>query len=226
MTQLIELDLLMGDPNNWPAAVFAGLNVPKGLLPPSWRRWGAIRLAKQWGSDHGLVFADKSLRVHYHRHVHQFPQNVFDIAVAGAPELVRGSQLPVRLSPVTFRQYYEKGIELGYIALSQLTERVKAAQEKGDIISTDLLLKLADVGTKLATNAASLEMRGFELMRNKDDEMEGFRAGSMPIPSPRMGHHRVRVIDGVARPVVDEGRADRREFNERAELEGNTTLPA
>jgi hypothetical protein len=36
---------------------------------------------------------------------------------------------------------------------------------------------------------------------------------------------RVRVIEGETRAVVDRGRADRQEYNERARQEGSPLLP-
>lgn len=236
MAELGELNLLMGDPKNWPVNWAGPLvdSVPRGLIPPQWRLWGAIRLAKAWAADHrcddhpnGHKFHDKTLRVHYHRHVYQLPENVLDVVATGAQGQGNNTRLPdlVR-NPMDFRRYMAKGLEVGYFALDEMHRRVAAALEDGEDVPDSLLLKLADMGQRIASSQASLVLRGMQVDRDRDAEIEGFRAGAEGLPSPRYGHSRIRTIEGVTRPVVDEGRADRNDFNERSRAEGGPTLPA
>jgi hypothetical protein len=226
---LLELNLILADPNQWPKTIFEGIKLPRGALPPGYRLWGAVRMGRQYLVEHGIAVNLKSLKSHYTRHVVQVPASAGDIVQSAmlAETEVRKNEVPaVRFTPATFANYYAKGIELGQKGLQLLLNRIQKLEEKGDDVPTELLLKAADIGTKLATSAASLRTRGLELEREQEEEIEGFRAGSMALPGPDMHGTRVRVIDGEARPVTDRGRADRREYNERAEQEGLPTLPA
>lgn len=226
--QLLALNLILADPNQWPKTIFEGIKLPKGALPAGYRLWGAMRMAQEWVKEQGLVINEKALRKHYNNHVVQVPASATHFAEQGMISAAdsRLARPDLGMTPVRFRDFYSKGVELGQKGLNLLLAKIEKMQQEDKDVPVDLLLKAAEIGTKLATSAAQLEMRGFELERHREEETEGFRAGSMPLPSDRLGHHRIRVIEGVARPVTDEGRADRREYNERAEEEGQATLPA
>jgi hypothetical protein len=226
--QLLALNLILADPTQWPKTIFAGIKLPKGALPPGYRLWGALRMGQEFCREQGLVINDKALRKHYNNHVVQVPASATHFAEQGmvAAQDSKLARPDLGLTPIRFRDFYSKGVELGQRGLELLLDKIEAIEKKKGEVPVDLMLKAAEIGTKLATSAAQLEMRGFELERHREEETEGFRAGSMPLPSERMGHHRIRVIEGVARPVADEGRSDRRDYNERAEEEGQATLPA
>lgn len=226
---LIELNLLLADPRYWPRTVFEGIDLPKGLMPPRYRLWGAAKLGEEWLKEHGYSVNRVALRRHINRHVPWTGADLSDPVVQGAMveannHLVNGA--PATITAANFRRYYDKGIAVGERGLDLLLRKVEEAEKNGVELPTDLLLKLADLGAKLASSAANLAVKGVELERNKEQEIEGFRAGAGPLPSRPAKHHRIHVIEGEARPVVDEGRADRREHNERAREEGGVELPA
>jgi hypothetical protein len=226
---LIELNLLIADPKHWPRNTFEGLKLPSGVMRPRYRLWGAARVAEEWLKEHDYwPFARTTLRMHINRHVPWTAEDLSTPAVQAALAEADSklALTPVGLNPVNFKRYYEAGIALGAKAIELLTEKVAEAQRNNVELPTDLLLKLADQGSKLAASAAALSVKGYELSHDKEEELEGFRSGSAPIPLRASKHHTITVIDGEARPVTDEGRGDRRDYNARAREEGGTELPA
>lgn len=117
-------------------------------------------------------------------------------------------------------------IGLGVWALGVLQERMLAklaayqADPENNEPPTDTeLWRLADAGQKMAGMVARSKVNV------APPDLSGFRAGATGLPSQRMGHSRLRVVDGERRPVKDEGRADRKHYNKRARQEGGPLLP-
>lgn len=226
---LIELDLLMGDAARWPSTVWGIFKPPKGHLTPASQRFGAISMARQFLEPKGYEFTDKQLRNHYRYDVVVVASSVEDLVNRGLIEA--GSRKPGamtttadKIDAAAFLTYFDKGIKLGNRALELLEARVDKMVAENQEIPLSMLKMLAEYGLKLSTTQAQIKARGMTL-GEVDDEDEGFRAGS-GVPSHRIGHARIRVIDGEARPVADEGPADRAHYNEGAEQEARTKLPA
>lgn len=142
---------------------------------------------------------------------------------------------PEPAGAVALTSYYAEAISLGRKALAKLAERLDDAD---DPLTPAELLAVANLGGRYASSAALLRQRGASPLPGDEgfvppaeaetpllsDPMDGFLAGSAPAPSKRMGHSRVRVVEGVARPVADEGPKDRARYNERADQEGSPRL--
>ena len=223
--QSLELDAFIADPAQWPKAIFAGWKLPPGPLPGNFRAWGSVKVAMEWCESRGYTFSRKVIERHVVEHVPILPFSTDDFATRGAETPGKPSpQLPTNV--ISYMQVYQRGLSIGYKAIEQLEKRIDALVAEGKPVSMDLLLRLADLGTKLATSQASIVARGAAMNNDRDDEIEGFRSGSAPLPSQRFGSSRIRVIEGQARPIIDEGPADRRAYNERARQEGSPTLPA
>lgn len=221
----LELDIMLADPKRWPKAIFEGWQLPPGPMPMSMRSWGGIKVGLEWCRSRGFEFTSSQMNRHYREHVPIVPYTPDDFVAKGAETAKTG--LPaVPDDPITYMQVYQNGLRVGNRALDLLQRRVDELIADDKDVPTQLLLKLADLGTKLATSQASIMARGMDLSRQQDDEIEGFRAGSAPLPSERLGHHRIRVIEGEPRPVADQGPADRAKYNERAKQEGSPTLPS
>lgn len=220
----LELDTFLADPKQWPKAVFDGWKLPPGQLPSTFRSWGAVKLGMEWCASRGIEVTKRTMASHYRDHVPIVPYSPEDFAQRALDHRAEGERtLPTNV--ISYQEVYQKGLTIGHKAIDMLEQRIDALAAKGEHIPTDLLLKLADLGTKLATSQASIMARGLDLSRQKDDEIEGFRSGSMPLPSQRFGHSRVRVVDGVSQPVHDEGPADRAEYSARAREQGSIELP-
>lgn len=110
-------------------------------------------------------------------------------------------------------------IGLGVWALGVLQERMLDKIAAGEEVSEHDLWRLADAGQKMAGMVARSKLN------IAPPDLSGFRAGASGLPSPRMGGHRVRTVEGERRPVKDEGRADRKHYNARARQEGGPLLP-
>jgi len=231
--QLLEVDLLLADPAKWPKTVFEGWKLPAGTPMGTMRTWGAVQMGLAWFRDHGIPCDKGKMQRHYELHVPILPLNPDDFVVRGiadtphptGPAAVEKRVVPT--NPTAYIELYQKGIEVGTRALDLLLARVEAMVAHGDIPPTDLLMQMGNLGAKLATSQAGIVSRGFDLARQKEEEMEGFRSGSAPeVESLRFGDYRIHVIEGEARAVVDRGRADRRKYNEKARQDGSPTLPA
>lgn len=218
----LELDLLMGDPTRWPGAIMAVWDRPAGgpELPPVMREWGALEVGVQWLNEHGYGdIANKAVvRNHYERHVTLIPSDA-QIVAAGAD----GEKVPdPRIDPLAYLRFYMKGIEVGRKGLELLAKHVEDLQEKNLPVPLSLIKMMVDAGAKLAVSQAQIKARE-KSQPELGDEDDDFRGGGNP-PGPRFGHTRIREVDGETRPVHDEGPADRRHFNERADQEGTTRL--
>jgi len=225
---LVELDLLMGDAGRWPATVWGIFKPPKGRMTPARQRFGAVEMGRAWLVDHGHSFSDRIIRNHYRYDVTVIAASVEDLVNRGLIE--RGSNRTDGLAltadsidPKAFLTYFDRGIKLGNRSLELLEKRVEDLVNRKEDVPFTLLRALAELGSKLATTQATIRARGLRWDDDGDEE-EGFRVGASPPPSARIGHHRVRVIDGAARPVADQGPADRAHFNARAREEGSPEL--
>lgn len=231
---LIDLDLLMGDASRWPSSVWGIFNPPKGQLTAGYQRFGAMEMGRRFLAERGYTgIPDVSLRKHYRYDVVVVASSPEDLVNKGLIEAgdTRESMpsLPdlERLDPRAFLTYFNRGIQLGNRGLELIAERIEKMILAGEDPPLSLLTKVAEMGGKLATTQAVLRARGLQV-GDSDDADEGFRAGSDPdgLPSQRLGHHRIRTIDGQARPVVDMGAADRARYNEGAAEDGSPRLPA
>lgn len=228
---VLDLNLLLADPSRWPRAIFAGWKVPAGSLPATMRTWGAIEVGLQFMADQGMTdVTRRQMQAHYERHVPLLPDTPDDLALRGVaaddPQATTPRHL-VPVNPTTYQEAYQKGLALGGKAMDMMIARLQEAEDAGDVIPMRTLMDLAQLGAKFATSQAGIVAKGIDINREKEEELEGFRQGVVPDgASPRFGDHRIHVIDGEARPVVDRGRADRQAYNARAEQDGSPKLPA
>lgn len=222
--QQLELDTLLADPTRWPKAIFEGWKLPPGSLPATMRSWGAVRLGIAWFEERSIPISKRQMQFHYEQHVPIIPYTPDDVVARATPPDAAGRTI-VPASPTTYLEVYQKGLAVGSRALDLLMHKVEAMVAHGDTVPTDLLMQLGNLGVKLATSQAGIISRGFDMARQKEEEMAGFRVGANGEVSPRMQSTRVRVIEGETRAVVDRGRADRQEYNERARQEGSPLLP-
>lgn len=224
----LEMDAFLADPSQWPKAIFAGWDLKPGALPSNFRAWGAVKLGLEWAASRDFTFTRRQMEMHVRDHVPVLASSPDDYANRAVDRADHGAsgRAMVPANAITYTDVYQKGLSIGYKAIEQLEKRIDDLVANDEKVPTDLLLKLADLGTKLATSQASILARGMDMTREKDEEIEGFRTGSAPLPSQRMGHSRVRVIDGESRPVHDEGPSDRHDYNEAAREQGSITLPS
>lgn len=233
LSDLVDLDLTMGDATRWPANVWGVFDKPKAPLSPRRQWYGGTQAGILWLKDHGYDdrFGPELVRKHYRYDVTVIAADTTELINKGiiAASDKRSKNLPApteKIDPTAYLSYFNRGIILGNRGLQILEQRVEDMIAKDEEVPLVLLLKIADIGTKLATTQAVLKTKGLA-MGDPDDSDEGFRAGSVDggIPSKRVGHQRVRVIEGEARPVTDEGPADREHFSERSVQEGGEGLP-
>lgn len=225
---LIELDLLMGDASRWPSTIWGIFDPPKGRLTPARTRWGSVEMGRIWLEEHGYKFSDRVIRTHYRYDVVVIAASVEDLIARGliAKGSRRHSEMTVQadaIDPKAFLTFFDRGIKLGNRGLELMAARLEELIEKKETVPFALLKEITAMGAKLATTQASIKARG-QTIDDAGDEEEGFRIGSTPPPSQRVGHNRVRVIEGEARPVADEGPKDREHYNARAREEGSPEL--
>lgn len=220
---LTELDLLLGDPRRWPANVWGIFETPKGpALPPSMKRWGAARLGQQWLIEHGYNFRGMRWRVakHYREDTPKLAVDPDELVELGL--LVRGGKASPNadINPLGYLEFYNEGIKAGKKGIELLMAHV-AKLEKDDLpIPLALIKLLVDVGGKLAVSQAVMKSRQPSQPELGDDD-DAFRINP---PGERIGHQRIRQIEGQSRPVRDEGPKDRGHYNARAEQEGSAKI--
>lgn len=229
---LTELDLLMGDAGRWPSTVWGIFDPPKGKPNALRLRFGARTMAQQFLAEHGYgPYSREIIDRHYRFDVPIVAADPVDLLnrgiIAAAAPTGPGKSLADRekekIDPGAFLTYFNRGIELGNRAFEVLAKRFEEMVTRGDEIPLSMLKMLIDSGGKLAITQAQLKKAGVDL--SGDDELEdGFRAGSGPV-GPRIHDHRVRTVDGVTRPIVDRGPADRERYSKRAREEGGEGLP-
>lgn len=222
---LIELDTLMGDPAAWPASVWGDtFKPPRGDLPPSYRRWGAVEMGAEWLAQHGIALDRQAIRRHYRYDVPKIGVTPEQLVTTGL--IVRGkTNIQVAtINPLAYLDYYNEGIQAGITGLRLIRKRIADLEAQGLEVPLALIKMAVEAGKGLAMSQASIKARGY--LFGEEDDDDGFRVGSAPEASPRIGDLRVRVIEGEARPVVDRGPADRVKYNERARQEGSPELPS
>lgn len=216
----LELDLMMGDPGRWPKAIWGVFDLPDGPnVPPVMREWGALEVGVAWLAENGWGDLNKAhVRNHYERHVTLIPQ---DMAAAGAATEGKATPDPVT-DPLAYLRFYVKGIEVGRKGLELLSRHVERILEKNPEaeIPLSLIKMMVDAGAKLAVSQAMIKSREKSVPDELGDEDDGFRAA----PGPKFEHTRIREVAGEARPVHDEGPADRARYNARADQEGGERI--
>lgn len=225
--QLLELDTVIGDPAAWPITVWTIFEPPKGGLPASYRRFGAVRMGRDWLDAHGFAdIRDGTLRRHVRYDVVHVARDASELASIGLIRQTRPKTLIPTMNTLdtgAFIRYFNAGILMGEAAARLMAERINAAVENGDEPDPKLVMKLADMGASFAKTQASLMAKGLKFGQGEDDD-DAFRGGEDTLPSERIGNHRVRLIDGERRVVKDEGPTDRAHFNKRAREEGTEEL--
>lgn len=227
--ELLELNSLLADPSLWPKNILADWIIPKGALPATIRQFGGIGTGMEWLADHGFpTVTRKAMEHHFNTHVVHIAKTDADTEQLGKMATIKGDPslaIIPQMRPNLFIDYYSQGIQLGVYALERLRADVIAVEEAGEKVPQRTLWQLAELGAKLAMSQAAMLARGSKI-EETGDEMAGFRAGEAPLPSQKFGDHRVRTIDGEARPVTDRGKADRDTYNKRAKQEGSPTFDA
>lgn len=224
--ELAELDALMGDPSAWPASLWPEMfEPPRGSLPASYRRFGAVEMGAAWLTEHGIAVERKDVRRHYRFDTPKIATTPEDLVATGliAKGKTAGTDVAT-LNPLAYLTYYNTGIEVGIAGLELLRDRIAQLKEAGKEVPVALIKMAIDAGSKLAMSQATIKAAG-KPFGDADDSDDGFMAGSAPAPGQRLGDHRIRVIDGEARPVRDTGPADRAAYSARARQEGSPTLP-
>lgn len=232
--RIIELDLLLSDPLRWPSTVWGIFPKPKGHLPASYRKYGAIEMGIAWCQANGYPQITKQMM---RRHVqYDVPVTSVDpnelverglIEAASKEDMERWEQGVI--DPLKYMQFYVRGIELGLQGLQLLAKHLAEAIESNSRIDPRLALEVAKLGARLAESQAAIVAAGrqFGPDQNEDD---GFRVGAAggenDLPSVNFGGVRVLTIDGERRPIKNRGRADRRRYNARAVQEAGPKLPA
>lgn len=230
---LVRLDLLAGDPARWPRTIWqdaglpgkGGWEPPKGLLPPRYRSWGQFKVASDWLARNGYEdLTENQIRGHL-KHIPMVARRPVELAETG---LVAGRPVPTPrpVDPNAYLAYYAKGVAAGIRGLELLERRIARLEERGEEVPLDLIKMMVDAGAKLATSQAQIRSRGVKMHEDNDDD--AFRRAASPEPegeATRVGHVRIRTVGGETRPIMDEGRADRTAYNERARKEGNPEIP-
>ncbi|HEY6056454.1 MAG TPA: hypothetical protein VIV06_00400 [Candidatus Limnocylindrales bacterium] len=229
--QLAELDTLMGDPVRWPPTVWGVFGKPQ-LLTAQRRQWGALTMGMAYLASIGLQVISKAVvQRHYRDHTPVIATSTDDLVSAGliAATLPYKPVPEVPTSPVRFLEYFAKGIEVGIKGLDLLRARIEAIEQapadahgnKPEVPMSLITLAISS-GSKLALAQASIRARGARL--DDDDDDDSFRGAGGEEPGQRIGHHRIRVIEGESRPIRDGGRADRDAYNRTAIEEGAPRL--
>lgn len=228
VNDLLELDALLADPLAWPTSIWGLFSPPKGgALPASYRRFGAQRAGRAWLDGHGHQgIGDNILRRHIRFDVAHVARDAADLVSVG---LIAASS-PVTRIPTNptldsgaYIRYFNSGIQMGSAAMTMLAERINKSIEEGKEPDTKLIMKLADMGAAFAKMQASLVAKGLKVGAEEDED-DAFRGDPDDLPSPRMGHSRVRTVNGERRPVHDEGPADRADYHARVAQEGGDLL--
>lgn len=225
--QLLELDTVIGDPAGWPITVWGLFEPPKGGLPASYRRFGAQRMGREWLDRHGFPdITDGWLRGHIRYDVAHVAHDASDLVKLGLIAKTK-TQTRIPTNPTidgaAFIRYFNAGIQMGEAAQRMLAERINAAIEAGEAADPKLVMKLADMGAAFARTQATLMAKGLKFGQDENED-DAFRGAKDDLPSPPMGHVRVRTINGERRPVLDRGPADRERHRKRAEQEGSEGL--
>ncbi len=201
--ELRDLDLLLADPGKWPATLWDAIGKPARMTPAA-RKFGQVEIGMAWLGSHNLLDIDRRMMLrHIKAHVVAVPR-MEDLFANAPPD---GALMLI--------EFMTKAIKAGNKALTQLIAKVESDPES---FSISQLLDVAEFAAKLADREGRKKADVPQLMEGGPTGFMGTR------PSQRVQHHRIREIDGVARPVVDEGPKDRAHYNERADQEGGPRL--
>lgn len=215
--------MLAQDPRRWPKDLWHPLKRPTQLNVKqlSWavRRLGEHWLANNAGADrlveHGGPVHPASIEAHYWNHIAAKPESIAILGVPIREERKRRSRVKLaELGPNTLDNIARLGLTIGQTSLQQLERHIRDHPEE---FSAAELMKFAELGLK-AADIKRVETPG-------DDGVEAFRQATKP-PQRAMPGMVAHEIEGKRRVVRDEGRADRRKYNERARQEGSPLLPA
>jgi hypothetical protein len=221
---LIELDLILADPLRWPATVWGSFTPPVGGLPSTYRRFGAMAMGEAWLAERHpeLGISKVQLRRHLEQDVPPQAADLDGLVARGLVSRGEGesASMPQKLDPLAYMRLFNKGILLAERSVDLMSQRIEHAEALGEEVPAAQLERLASLGIGLAKTQALIIAKG-QRIGEASDEDDGFRAKEA---SPRMGHSRVRQIEGENRPVHDEGQADRDHYNERARDEGSPTI--
>lgn len=209
---LAQFDDFLADPQKWPKTIWGLLGRPRKMTPAA-RRWGATEAGLWWLEKRHYTDVTKlELQRHYRQHV-----AIVETSLVAYAQAATGENPPT--GPDALLQFYEKGIQLGLRSFEAISNRIDMMEAAGEEVPLEILYPIAMMGARMATSAASLSKRNpLELPPQGNS---GFRRNP---PSQRMGHSRIRVIDGEAQPVHDEGPADREDYNARAAMEGQNPI--
>lgn len=227
--ELIELDLILGDPLRWPVTVWKGFSPPEGGLPASYRRFGAENMGREWLLANGFDINKQTLRSHIRYDVPLQSVDVDELIQRGLISLAApgpagdtGQTIGQPIDALAYITLYNEGIHLGIRAQGLIAARVDAIIKRGEEVPLALLKLMVEGGMKLAQSQAQIKAAGKPFGDDDPDEDDAFRGGDDI--SPRMGHSRIRTVDGEARPVADQGFADRQHYNDRAAQEGGDPI--
>lgn len=226
--ELVELDMLLADPLRWPKTVWGLFDAPKvsadGMLPVSYRRFGAMEMGTQWLMANGYDISRAILRKHFVNHVPVIHVSVDELVQRGLIKIDHQSRHSAQdiVDPTNFIRFYQLGVDIGLQGLELLQKRVAKMLDDGEEVPIALIKQIVDTGAKLAMSQAQLRTRGNVFEPDDGAEMDAFRGGDDV--SPRFAGVRVRTVEGEARPVADEGPTDRKRYNARARQEGSPEL--
>lgn len=222
--KLMELDAIIGDPAAWPITIWGIFEPPKGQLSASYRRHGATAMARDWLDREGIKWITmQTIRKHVRFDVVHIPRDASDLIQLGIVAEAGTQRTRIPTAPTidagAFIRYFNAGIQMGEAATRLLAERINAMIERGEEPDPKLVMKLADMGAAFARSQAALMARGLKFGEEEDDDA-AFMGSDEERPGPRIGHSRVKMVDGERRPVHDEGPADRAKHRKRREAEG------
>mgnify|MGYP001821540548 CR=1 FL=1 len=228
--ELVELDLLLSTPaEELDDKLFGDVGLPPPELPAEWRRFGAIRKCQVWLEERGHKFGRQTLVAHYNKHLTAVAIPSDSDRALQSGRLSDGSVAPMEPEPlkmaIEYHQYFRTGMQVGHKSLELILEKLNDTEKPP---TQTLILAAANLGAQLAKAQAAIVTKGMRFVLEDDGAIEGFMGGEddEDRPSPRFGSYRIREIEGVRRPVRDEGPADRAQYNEKAEQLGAPKLPA
>lgn len=221
---LVELDAILGDPTRWPKTVFGIFDPPRtGTLPASYRRFGAMNMGREWLANHPEYanITEGILRKHLRYDVPVLEVDAAALVERGLVAAADGrsdrSLAGQPIDALAYVAYYNEGIRVGRRGLQLLEQRIDDIVKRKEEVPLALIKMAMDAGLKLSMSQAAIKAAGKRFEGSEEDEDDAFRAAAdEQQPSMRVGHHRIRTIDGEARPVVDMGPTDRQRYNEHA----------
>ena len=128
----------------------------------------------------------------------------------------KGRRLPTSptLDAGQFITYFNSGIQVGIASHQLIVDRINKLLDDDKEVPIRLLEKLADMGAAFAKTQAQLMARGVRFEADPHED-ESFMGSDDERPSTRIGHARIRTVEGERRPIADEGPKDRDAVNKR-----------